>query len=57
MHGASRVLALYDSALCVRGFDGAVFTTDENTGKQAALSADGRRKEIQVVRQGEGVFA
>lgn len=57
MHGATRVLALHDQALCARGSDGAVFTANKKVRVRAILSAVERWKLVEVIQEGEGVFA
>jgi hypothetical protein len=57
MYGASRALALYDSALCARAYDGTIYTPDKKANKRAILSADKRWKAVKVIQAGKGVFA
>ena len=57
MYGASRVAALFDSALCVRGCDGTVCTTNKRVKKRALLSTDERWRTVKVIQEGESVFS
>ena len=57
MHGATRVLALHDQALCARGADGMVLTADREVRAREILSAVERWKSVEVIGEGEGVFA
>jgi len=57
MHGATRVLALHDEALCARGSDGAVLTPNREVKAREILSAVEQWKSVEVINEGEGVFA
>ena len=57
MHGASRVLALYDYAAAARGCDGVVCTPDAAGDPSVLLTEDERWKRVEVIPSGTGVFA
>jgi hypothetical protein len=57
MHGASRILALYDSSLAARACDGVVCTPDSNADPRVLLAADPRYRQVKVIEPGLGVFA
>ena len=57
MHGATRVEGVYGSAFCARGADGSVNTPDASLAESLELSANDRWKRVDVIAEGESVYA